>query len=275
MGLRINTNVASLAAQRALSQSQRSTERAMKQLATGNRFADLSEGSADFAIAEHLKGQTKGMAAAKNNAENAVSFVQVAEGGLNEQNNLLIRMRELSIQSASDTFSDTEREMIEMEFQQLLTEFDRIAKTTSFGSQKLLSGVEKDYEFQVGAYKGEENIIRYKSNANTTASELGISGLSVVSKGDARDSLETIDEALTSIGKARANFGAMQSRFDSVTSYTAVQMENLQAAQARIADTDVAKATSEMAKGIALQQYQLAVLATANQVPGQILKLIA
>ncbi|GIL16772.1 MAG: flagellin [Oligoflexia bacterium] len=275
MGLRINTNVASLAAQRALSQSQKSTERSMKQLATGNRFADLSEGSADFAIAEHLKGQTKGMAAAKNNAENAVSFVQVAEGGLNEQNNLLIRMRELAIQSASDTFSDTEREMIEMEFQQLLTEFDRIAKTTSFGSQKLLSGVEKDYEFQVGAYKGEENIIRYQSNANTTASELGLDGMTVIEKTDARDSLETIDIALTSLGRARANFGAMQSRFDSVTSYTAVQMENLQAAQARIADTDVAKATSEMAKGIALQQYQLAVLATANQVPGQILKLIA
>lgn len=267
--------MASLAAQRALSQSQKSTERSMKQLATGNRFADLSEGSADFAIAEHLKGQTKGMAAAKNNAENAVSFVQVAEGGLNEQNNLLIRMRELAIQSASDTFSDTEREMIEMEFQQLLTEFDRIAKTTSFGSQKLLSGVEKDYEFQVGAYKGEENIIRYQSNANTTASELGLDGMTVIEKTDARDSLETIDIALTSLGRARANFGAMQSRFDSVTSYTAVQMENLQAAQARIADTDVAKATSEMAKGIALQQYQLAVLATANQVPGQILKLIA
>lgn len=274
MGLRINTNMASLAAQRAVATNSRNTERAMAQLASGSRFADITEGAADFAIAEHLRGQERGLGAAKNNADNAISFVQVAEGGLNEQNNILIRMRELAVQSASDTYSDTEREMINTEFQQLSQEFERIAKTTSFGSQKLLSGQTKTYEFQVGPYKGDDNVIKYESNTNTTASELGIDGLDVLDRTTATDALEYIDTAINSIGRARASFGAIQSRFDSVVNFTSEQIQSIQAARSKIADTDVAKAYSDMAKGVALQQYQLAVLAEANRWPGNIVRLI-
>lgn len=274
MGLRINTNIASIAAQRAMSIHQKSTERAMKQLATGSRFVD-GEGSAELAIAENVRGQLKGMEAAKSNAENATSFIQVAESGLNEQNNLLIRMRELAVQSASDTFSGTERDMMNQEFQQLLSEVDRIAKTTSFGSTKLLNGSSKSYEFQVGAYKGEENVIKYVSNTNTTASELGVDSLSVSDRSDAKDSLDTIDKALTKIAASRASFGAVQSRFDSVANYLGLQVENLSEARSRLADTDVAKATATMAQGMAIQQYQIAVLNQANSWPGNVVKLIA
>lgn len=274
MGLRINTNLGSIAAQRHISQTQRKAEVAMKQLSSGSRFADMTVGAADFAIAEHLRGQIVGMKSARMNAQNATSFIQVAEGGLNEQNNILIRQRELAVQSASDTFSNTEREMMDEEFQQLAQEFDRIAETTRFGSHKLLSGESKEFEFQVGAYAGAENIIKYKSETDTTSSGLGIDGMSVSGKSDARSSLEDIDEALQRVAKARANFGAMQSRLESVDNNAGVQIENLTAAHSRIADTDVAEAVSEMYKQKALQQYQLQVLGEANQFPANVVKFI-
>lgn len=275
MGLRINTNLGSIAAQRALAQSQRKVDSNMKQLASGSRFSVLNEGSGDFAIAERLRGQIAGTKAAKMNAENAISFAQIAEGGLNEQNNILIRMRELSVQAASDTFGDQEREMLNMEFEQLRDELDRIAQTTQFGSHKLLSGESKSYEFQVGAFAGKENIINYKSKTDTTASGLGVSGLSVEDRSDARDALEDIDEALTTLAQARSNFGAIQSRLESVSNNSSVQIENLSAAHSRIADTDYAQAASEMFKNQALQQYQIAVLAQANQFPQNVLRLLA
>lgn len=274
MGLRINTNLSSLAAQRQLSQTQRNLGVAMKQLASGSRYADMSVGAADFAVAEHLRGQISGMKAARFNAQNATSFIQVAEGGLNEQNNILVRQRELAIQAASDTFSDSEREMIDQEFQQLGQEFDRIAKTTTFGSHKLLAGEDKEFEFQVGAYGGQENIVKYTSDTNTTSSGMGVDGLNVASKSDARSALEDIDDALGKIAKARANFGAMQSRLESVDNNAGVQIENLQEAHSRLADTDVAEAVSEVYKNQALQQYQMQVLSQANAMPGTIVKLI-
>lgn len=275
MGLRINTNVASLSAQRALGASQKKIESNMKQLASGSRFSDMTQGAGDFAIAEHIRGQVQGMKAAKLNAENAISFVQIAEGGLNEQNNILIRMRELSIQSASDTFSDNEREMMDLEFQQLSQELNRIAETTQFGSHKLLAGENKQFDFQVGAFKGADNVVSYTSNTNTTASELGLSSLNVSDQDQASDNLSEIDNALSELAKARASFGAIQSRLDSVVNNSSVQIENLSAAHSRIADTDYAQAVSEMFKGQAMQQYQIAVLAQANQFPGAVLKLLA
>ena len=224
MGLRIGTNLPALAAQRAMRSSSRESERAMKQLASGNRFVDVSEGAADYAIGEHLRAQTKGLQAAQNNSETALSFLQVAEGGLNEQNNLLIRMRELAVQSASDTYSDDERAMMDLEFQQLSKEVDRIANSTSYGSQKLLAGQDKEYQFQVGAYKGDENVVKYSSNTNTTLSSLGVDGLEVTEQGNALDTLDRIDGALSNIGKARASFGAVQSRMNSVINSTEDQV---------------------------------------------------
>jgi flagellin len=275
MGLRINTNVPSIAVQRLLSQSQRESEGAMKALASGDRFENPEESSADYSIAERIRSQTRGLEAAKQNSENAQSFIEVAEGGLNEQNNLLIRMRELAVQAASDTYSDEERDLMQTEFLQLQEELTRIADTTRFGSTRLLSGENKEYEFQVGADKGAENVITYKNRTDTRASALGVDGDEIDGKSDARDSLEDIDDALLKVAQARANFGAVQSRLDSTINNTAVQIENLQSAHSRLADTDVAKAVSDVARSQAMRQYQIAVLQQANEFPGNVLKLIA
>lgn len=274
MGLRINTNVASLAAQRQIGLSQSRSQGEMKALASGNRFDNPAESSADYSIAEGLRAQISGMKSATKNAENAQSFVQVAEGGLNEQNNILIRMRELSVQAASDTYSDQERELLQQEYGQLQQEMDRIALTTSFGSTKLLSGDSKEYEFQVGAYKGEENVIKYKADTNTRSGELGVDSLDISDRGSARDSLDSLDEAVVKIAQARANFGAIHSRLDSTINHGNVQVENLEAAHSRLADTNIAEAASSMYKQQALQQYQISVLDQANRFPGAVIRLV-
>lgn len=275
MGLRIATNLGAISATRHLAQTQRSLEKAYSSLASGEKNSGGSDGAATFAISEGLKAQISGLNAARNNADNASSFIQVAEGGLNEQNNILLRMRELAIQASSDTFGESEREMLDSEFQQITQEVDRIAKTTSYGRNQLLNGQDKEYEFQVGAYKGESNVIKYNANTNTTNSALGIDGLTVADKSDARDAIETIDEAILTINNSRANLGAVQNRLDSTVNHAYGQIEALSTARSKMADTDVAEAVGQMAKHQALAQYQLAVLAQANQFPGQVLKLIA
>ena len=275
MGLRINTNLASIAAQRQISLSQRQAEGNMKSLASGNNFDNPSESSADYSIAEQLRGQLAGVKAGRANAENAQSFVQIAEGGLNEQNNILIRMRELAVEAASDTNSDTERELINKEFEQLQQEVDRVAKTTRFGSTRLLTGDAKDYEFQVGAYGTSENVIKYRSDTDTQGSALNVDSLGVTSKSDARDALQTLDEALTKIAEARASFGAIQSRLESTVNHAGVQAENLEAAHSRLADTDIAESVSQMYRAQAMQQYQISVLSEANRFPGSVIRLIA
>lgn len=275
MSLRIGTNLSALAVRRDLAKSQRTTERAMLQLASGSRFAAPGEDPASFSISEHFCGQTKGLRASRLNAENAMSFVQVAEGGLNEQNNILIRLRELAIQSASDTISDVERGFLEQEFSGLVQEVDRIAHTTQFGATKLLNGNGKQYEFQVGAYKGPENILKYQLDADTTAVNLGIEGLSVADQDESRDAIEIIDDSLSRIGQARASFGAMQSRLQSVVNNLGDQEVNIEAARSRMADTDVAEAVTQMTLGQIRQEYQMAVLSQANATPESALRLLS
>ena len=274
MGLRINTNVASLSAQRAMSLSSRQLEKSMIQLATGDRFSNVKDGAADFAIAEKLRAQAKGMEAAKNNADNAVNFVQVAEGGLNEQNNLLIRMRELAVQAASDTYSDDHRKLMNYEFQQLSQEVDRIALSTTYGSKRLLAGEGSNYKFQVGPNTGDDNTVSYDSTTNTTASELDVKGQGVLDKSDANDSIKYVDKAIEKVATARASFGAIQSRFDSIVNYTSDQIVSIQDAHSKMADTDVAKAYSDVMKQQALQQYQIAALSAANRWPADAIKLV-
>jgi len=273
--LRVTPVTASLMAQRYLGLTQRSTEKAMKDLASGTRFSTPGSDAAGAAIAEQLHGQVRGQKAALLNADNATSFIQVAEGALNEQNNILIRLRELAVQAASDTFSDQEREYLNYEYTQLTEELDRIAKTTTFGSTALLDGRSKDYEFQVGTNAGDDNIIRYTSDTNTTASELGVEGGAVDTKRAARNNLEDIDEAMAKVASARAKYGAIQSRLDSATNNLAAGIENLTAAHARMSDTDVAQAVSEVRRGQILQQYQATVLAQANSSNEAMLRLIA
>lgn len=275
MGLRISTNVASINAQRQLGTQQTKASHALAALSSGSRIVNAADDAAGLAISENIKGQTRGLAMARQNAFNAGSLVQVSEGGLSEINNILIRLRELGVQAASDNIGDDERMFLDQEVQQLVLESDRIAKTTRFGSKQLLDGSGDELEFQVGAFAGEENVIRYKMSADATASKLGIDGVSVDSKSSARDLLGSVDDALKDIGKMRADFGAVQSRLNTTTSNLDIQHENLSAANSRIRDADIAKESAELASAQVLQQAAISVMAQANQQPAQALRLLS
>jgi len=274
MGLRINTNLASIVAQNNLGKSQNETEHALAALASGNRIVKAGDDPAGLAISENLRGQIGGIRQARMNAENASSAIQVAEGGLNELNNIVIRLRDLGIQAASDTVSDVERGFLNEEYTQLTKEFDRIAKTTTFGNKRLLDGSGGTFQFHVGAFGGEENIIRYNLDADATAKKLNIDGLQVKDKDDARDNLEKLDKAVEEISRIRANFGAIQSRLSSTTSNLDTQYENLSAARSRIADADVAYETAQVSQNQILQAAGIAVMAQANQMPARAAQLI-
>lgn len=274
MGLRIQTNMPSISAQRVLTTQQKRMEHSSQALASGSRIVQAADDAAGLAISESLKGQIRGIAMARNNAFNAGSAIQVSEGGLNEINNILIRLRELGIQAASDNIGDQERGYLNEEAKQLIEESDRIAQTTRFGDKRLLDGSGGDMEFHVGAFGGDENVIKYNLSSNARAGEIGIDSIDVADKASARDALGTVDEALQKIGSMRANFGSIQSRLNATTSNLDIQYENLSAANSRIRDTDVAKETSEMASAQILQQSAVSVLAQANQFPSVALKLI-
>lgn len=275
MGLRISTNIASISAQRQLGTQQKRNTHALQALASGSRIVTASDDAAGLAISENIKGQTRGIAMARQNAFNATSLVQVSEGGLNEVNNILIRLRELGVQAASDNIGDTEREFLNQEAKQLLEESNRIAKTTRFGSRQLLDGNSEELEFHVGPFGDDDNVIRYQMKADATNDALGISGATIEDKQSARDLLGTVDEALVKIGKMRADFGAVQSRMNMTVSNLDIQYENLSAANSRIRDADVAYESAEMASSSVLQAASVSVLAQANQQPQAALRLLA
>ncbi len=274
MGLRIATNMASISAQRAMGMQTKRQEHAAQALASGSRIVRAADDAAGLAISEGMKSEIRGTAQARNNASNAISAMQVGEGGLSEQTNLLTRLRELAVQSASDTLGDKERAYLQLEASSLVDEIDRISKTTKFGDRNLLDGSNTGMEFHVGTTAGKENIIEYKQDSNASIGELGIEGVDIASKVGARDLLGNVDKAIEKVSKMRAGFGAMQSRLESTMTGLDVRSENLSAARSRIADADVAKESSEMASSTMLQQAALSVLAQANQQPMVAMKLI-
>ena len=275
MGLRISTNVASISAQRQLYKNQRRLEHAQTAMASGKRIVAAADDAAGLAISENIRGQVGGLKMAKQNALNAQSVIQISEGGLNEISNILIRLRELGVQAASDTVSDVEREFLDLEAQQLVEESERIAQSTRFGNMVLLNGEDtEELEFHVGPFSGDENTVRANVSADATTSSLGISGISVSDKSDARDTLSAVDEALVQIGRIRADFGAVQSRLQMTNSNTEIQFENLSAAMSRIADADIAYETAEATSASILQNAAVGVLASANQNGAAALKLI-
>ncbi len=275
MGLRINTNVASINAQRRLSSQQTRAEKALSQLASGSRITKAADDAAGLAISENIRGQTRGLAMARQNAFNAISLVQVSEGGLNEISNILIRLRELGVQAASDNISDTERAFLNTEATQLIAESDRIARTTRFGDQILLDGSGEQLDFHVGPFAGDENVISYNVDADATAETLGIDDIDIADKDGAKETLGAVDDALVMLGELRADFGAVQSRLQTTTANLDIQYENLSAAKSRIKDADVALATSELASANILQQAAVSVLAQANNFPSSSLRLLA
>ena len=274
MSLRINTNMASINAQRQLSSQEQKLSSSMRALSSGSRISSASDDAAGLAISEQLKARTSGNRMAKRNSEDAISMIQVGEGSLNEVNNILVRLRELSVQSASGTMSDNERSFIDQEAQQLLSEVDRIAESTRFGDKNLLNGSNDELEFQVGTDGSENSVIRYESNADATTSALDVSGLDLSRMSGARSAIEDIDSALFKVGEMRSSFGALQNRLDSTINNLDVSHESLSAANSRIRDADIAQESSELMRNQILQQASVSMLAQANQSQSAALKLI-
>jgi flagellin len=276
MGFRVSTNIAAINAQRNLLNSQLHINDSMSKLASGSRINKAADDAAGLAISENIKAQVRSARQANRNANDGISMVQTAEGGLNEIGNIIVRLRELGIQAASDTVGDTERSFIDKEVQQLKSEVQRIASVTTWGTTKLLDGTTPVFDYQVGLYNDDfEDRISFSSEENVaTLDALGLAGLDYNTKAGAQESLGLLDSSQTAVNGMRANLGALQNRLLSTVQNLLVAEENMSAANSRIRDTDVAEASSEMTRNGILLQAATATLAQANQVNSTALKLI-
>lgn len=275
MGLRINTNVSAINARRLLVNSTEGTQKTLERLSSGNRINKAGDDAAGLAISENLRAQIRGLRQAKRNASDGISLVQVTEGGLNEVSNILVRLRELSIQAASDTIGDTERSFTDREFQALKSEIQRIAESTNYNGTPLLAGRDQPIDIQVGLYNQANDRLSYDTKfADSRLDALGITHESVLSKTGAQESLAKIDAGLKQVNEVRSTLGATQNRLQSTINNLAIYDENLSAANSRIRDADVAEESSELVKQQILQQAGVAVLGHANNFQQQALKLL-
>lgn len=275
MGLRINTNIASQEVQKNLKAANANQESEFAKLSSGKRINKSADDAAGLAIAKHLEAETRGLRVASRNANDAISLVQVAEGGLNETTNILVRLRELSIQAGSDTVGELERGYLSLEYEQLVQEADRISKTTKFNGRSLLEGEGELMQFQVGAQGGELNRIEFDAGAtDATAESLGVGGTNIRDKEGALENLEKIDTAIDRVSAFRANFGSIQSRLQTTINNLETASLNQDAARSRIEDTDVADATAKVASANLRNAAGVATLAQANQLGAGALRLI-
>ncbi len=266
MGLRINTNVASLNAQRNLRGTRLSMNKSLEKLSSGQRINRAGDDAAGLAISENLKAQVRGLKQAERNAEDGISLVQIAEGALSEVSNILIRLRELSVQAASDTIGATERKFLNVEFEQLTSEIDRIANSTEFNRVPLLNGTGAVFDIQIGTRNDpiSDRLTFDASSADVNVAALGLNLASVADKISAQNSLSAIDQAIISVSGIRADFGALQNRLQSTVNNIAVSIENLSAANSRVRDTDVAAETAELTRNNILMSAGTSVLSQAN-----------
>jgi len=276
MGLRIATNVASLNAHKNLKVNSDNLSRGYARLSSGFRINQAADDAAGLAISENLKAQVRGMKQAWRNANDGVSLVQVAEGALNEVSSILTRFRELAIQASSDTVGDVERKFIDVEYQQLKSELQRITESTSYNGRDLLNGTGGLFDVQVGIHNDDfkDRISFNAGGANATLAALGMAMEAVGTKEQAQISISAVDNAITSVNAIRANFGALQNRLQSTIMNLQVAEENLSAANSRIRDADVAEESSELARNTILQNAAVSVIQQANQVPAMALKLL-
>jgi flagellin len=277
MGLRISTNTSSINALRTLAATRGNLNKSLEKLASGSRINHAGDDAAGLAISENLRAQIRGIRQAKRNAEDGVSLIQVSEGGLNEVANMLIRMRELGIQAASDTIGNTERQFADREFQSLKQEIDRIANSTNFNGTPLLNGRAGIFEIQVGIQNNPvlDRVVYNGERSDTTVEALSLAGESVATKAGAQMGLSVIDDALNRVNSIRADLGAIQNRIQSTIQNLSISDENLSAANSRIRDTDMAEEVSEMTKNNILMQAGVSVLGQANQMNQNALKLLS
>lgn len=290
MGLRIRTNVSSLTAQRFAQNNSNEMQQSLERLSSGYRINKSADDAAGLAISESIRAKVRGLNQAKRNANDAVSMIQVAEGSMNEIGNILVRMRELTIQSASDTIGDSERSYLNREYTQLVDEIDRISATTEFNTLKLFSEDQKDelvIQVGVNGSDAEDNLdtitlnleglksINVESFGLGRGEEIGPEDVDGTIDRDAIvEKLNQIDDAINNVSSERATLGAVQSRLNTAVNNLSVQNENLRTANSRIRDVDFAEESSKLTQARVLQASSVAVLSQANQTPEVALQLL-
>jgi flagellin len=274
MAFSIRTNVGSLTAQRNLFNSTDTLESSYSKLSSGFRITKAGDDAAGLGISVNLTAQIRSFNQGNRNAQDAQSLIQTAESNLNQTTELLTRMRELAMQSASSGVGNTERGYIQTENTALLTEISRIANAAEFNGQALLNSAATSLTFQVGIRNVAANDQISVSTVDATAATLGVNALDFSTQAGAQGALATIDTALQTVSSARASFGAVGNRLSSVIQTIQQSSESLSAANSRIRDVDVAEETSKMARTQVMMQAGVSVLAQANQAPQIALKLI-
>lgn len=278
MALSIQTNVASQAAQRNLAITTKNLQGNFARLSSGLRINTAADDAAGLAISERMKSQIRSMGQAERNANDGISLLQTAEGAMNENSGVLIRMRELAMQAATDTVGTAEKALIQTEFAQLVQEIDRIASVTQFNGVNLLDGSTPTFNFQVGIGTTAADTISVSMDTMTAAAygagATDLTALDVSTVAGAQAALTAIDTAIADTSTSRANLGAVQNRLQVTVSNLMSARENLSAANSRIRDVDVAEETAALTRNNILSQAGVAVLAQANQAPQAALSLL-
>jgi flagellin len=274
MGLRVNTNSASINAQRNLASVTEKLSGNFRRLSTGLRISSASDDAAGLAISERLRSQIRSLDQAKRNANDGISLVQTAEGALNEVSSILTRLRELAIQSSNGSVSNADKETLDEEFQSLVGEINRIGRSTEFSGIKLLDGTSSTVTFQVGfgTTSGIDTISVSLSAALSTT--LALNSLDIGSGGATTTAITNIDTAINTVSGLRGSLGAVQNRLNSTINNLAITVENLSSAESRIRDVDVAYETAQLTRNSILQQASISVLSQANALPQSALRLL-
>ena len=274
MGLRVNTNTASINAQRNLAGVSEKLGSNFRRLSTGLRISSAADDAAGLAISERLRSQIRSVDQAKRNANDGISLVQTAEGALNEVSSILTRLRELAIQSSNGSVSDQDKSTLDEEFQSLVNEVNRIGRSTEFSGIKLLDGSSSSVSFQVGfgTTTGIDTLSVSLSAALSTS--LSLNSLDIGSTGSTTTAITNIDSAINTISSLRGSLGAAQNRLGSTINNLAITSENLSAAESRIRDVDVAYETAQLTRNSILQQASISVLSQANALPQSALRLL-
>ncbi len=274
MGLRVNSNIASINAQRSLSVTTERLQANFRRLSTGLRISTAADDAAGLAISERFRAQIRSTNQAVRNAQDGISLTQTGEGALNEVSNILIRMRELAMQASNGTVSSDDRDTLNQEFIDLINEVDRIAQSTTFNGVPLLDGTGATLTFQVGTGTASGIDTIQLSTSDALASTLGLSTLDIGSSGAPSIAIDVVDQAINSVSRIRGQFGAVQNRLTSTISNLRIQAENTSAAESRIRDVDVAIETASLTRNSILQQSAISILSQANTQPQAALQLL-
>ena len=267
----INHNLNAMNAHRNMGVNNTATGKAMEKLSSGLRINRAGDDAAGLAISEKMRGQIRGLDQASRNAQDGISMIQTAEGALNETQNILQRMRELAVQSSNDTYLDTDRANIQLEVDALIEEVTRIGGNTEFNEQKLLDGNFTTKKIHIGANADQSIEV---SIGDMTAAGLVVDGVDISTQGGANTAITTVNTAIDKVSGQRAQLGAIQNRLEHTTKNLDNTSENLQAAESRIRDVDMAKEMMNFSKNSILNQAAQAMLAQANQQPQGVLQLL-